>query len=134
MELEITEELLIHDASRTKQVLDALRVKGVKIALDDFGSGYSSIGYLAKFEFDKVKIDRSLVLNLDNPKGQELFRLTSELVKITDADIVVEGVETERELRFVAQQGIALVQGYYFYKPMSFKEVVNLNFHEQSEA
>lgn len=134
VELEITEELLIHDASRTKQVLDALRVEGVKIALDDFGSGYSSIGYLAKFEFDKVKIDRSLVLNLDNPKGQELFRLTSELVKITDADIVVEGVETERELRFVAQQGIALVQGYYFYKPMSFKEVVNLNFHEQSEA
>lgn len=134
VELEITEELLIHDASRTKQVLDALRVKGVKIALDDFGSGYSSIGYLSKFEFDKVKIDRSLVLNLDNPKGQELFRLTSELVKITDADIVVEGVETERELRFVAQQGIALVQGYYFYKPMPFKEVVNLNFHEQSEA
>lgn len=134
VELEITEELLIHDASRTKQVLDALRVEGVKIALDDFGSGYSSIGYLAKFEFDKVKIDRSLVLNLDNPKGQELFRLTSELVKITDADIVVEGVETERELRFVAQQGIALVQGYYFYKPMPFKEVVNLNFHEQSET
>ncbi|MCF8779186.1 EAL domain-containing protein [Vibrio sp. IRLE0018] len=131
VELEITEELLIQDAQSTQRVLNALREKGVKIALDDFGSGYSSIGYLSKFEFDKVKIDRSLVLNLDNPKGQELFRLTSELVKITGAEIVVEGVETENELRFIAQQGIQLVQGYYFYKPMPFCDVAKLAFNDR---
>ncbi|ELP5727486.1 PTS sugar transporter subunit IIC/EAL domain-containing protein [Vibrio vulnificus] len=131
VELEITEELLIQDAQSTQRVLNALREKGVKIALDDFGSGYSSIGYLSKFEFDKVKIDRSLVLNLDNPKGQELFRLTSELVKITGAEIVVEGVETESELGFIAKQGIPLVQGYYFYKPMPFCDVAQLSFHDR---
>ncbi|HBC3533340.1 TPA: PTS sugar transporter subunit IIC/EAL domain-containing protein [Vibrio vulnificus] len=130
VELEITEELLIQDAKQTQRVLDKLRGKGVQIALDDFGSGYSSIGYLSKFDFDKVKIDRSLVLNLDNHKGRELFRLTTEIVKTTGAEIVVEGVETEIELNFVSQLGIHLVQGYYFYKPMPFSQLIALTFEQ----
>ncbi|OJI59382.1 Phytochrome-like protein cph2 [Vibrio vulnificus] len=130
VELEITEELLIQDAKQTQRVLDKLRGKGVQIALDDFGSGYSSIGYLSKFDFDKVKIDRSLVLNLDNHKGRELFRLTTEIVKTTGAEIVVEGVETEIELNFVSQLGIHLVQGYYFYKPMPFTQLIALTFEQ----
>ncbi|EHU9470750.1 EAL domain-containing protein [Vibrio vulnificus] len=130
VELEITEELLIQDAKQTQRVLDKLRGKGVQIALDDFGSGYSSIGYLSKFDFDKVKIDRSLVLNLDNHKGRELFRLTTEIVKTTGAEIVVEGVETKIELNFVSQLGIHLVQGYYFYKPMPFTQLIALTFEQ----
>lgn len=120
VELEITEELLIQDEDTTSNVLQALRCHGIQIALDDFGSGYSSIGYLCKYEFDKVKIDRSLVVNLKHRNGRELFRLTSELVRTTGAAIVVEGVENEEEVEFIQQQGINLIQGYYFFKPMPF--------------
>lgn len=129
VELEITEELLIQDEITTWAVFQELRSYGIKIALDDFGSGYSSIGYLSKFEFDKVKIDRSLVLNLKRKNGREMFRLTSKLVKLTGADTVVEGVEAREDVEFILEQGIKLIQGYYFYKPMPFEDVVaNLNF------
>ncbi|MFB9217915.1 EAL domain-containing protein [Vibrio sinaloensis] len=123
VELEITEELLIQDETTTWNVLQQLRSVGIQIALDDFGSGYSSIGYLNKFDFDKVKIDRSLLLNLTQKNGREMFRLTSELVRTMGAAIVVEGVESEEQLAFVNQQNIHLVQGYLFYKPMSFNDV-----------
>ena len=123
VELEITEELLIQDEETTSSVLQELRLLGIQIALDDFGSGYSSIGYLCKYEFDKVKIDRSLVMNLKHRNGRELFRLTSELVRTTGAAIVVEGVETEEELELIQEQGIGLVQGYYFYKPMPLEQI-----------
>lgn len=126
VEFEITEELLIQDELATSSVLKSLRELGIQIALDDFGSGYSSIGYLCKYEFDKVKIDRSLVVNLTQEKGRELFRLTTELVRATGAKTVVEGVETEQELDFVTKQGISLIQGYYFYKPMPLEEVCEL--------
>ncbi|WP_221071572.1 EAL domain-containing protein [Vibrio alfacsensis] len=134
VEFEITEDMLIQDEHRTHQVLCSLREAGVKIALDDFGSGYSSIGYLSKFDFDKVKIDRSLVLNLNNKNGRELFRLTTELIKITGAETVAEGIETEIELAFMAEQDINLIQGYYFYKPMPFYDVVKLysNYAQQT--
>lgn len=133
VEFEITEDMLIQDEHSTHRVLTSLREAGVKIALDDFGSGYSSIGYLSKYDFDKVKIDRSLVLNLNNKNGRELFRLTAKLVKITGAETVAEGIETESELEFMAEQDIHLIQGFYFYKPMPFEDVLALNFATTEE-
>ncbi|KIP67935.1 EAL domain-containing protein [Vibrio sp. MMG022] len=133
VEFEITEDMLIQDEHSTHRVLTSLREAGVKIALDDFGSGYSSIGYLSKYDFDKVKIDRSLVLNLNNKNGRELFRLTAKLVKITGAETVAEGIETEAELEFMAEQNIHLIQGFYFYKPMPFEDVLTLNFSTLEE-
>ncbi|RJX75390.1 EAL domain-containing protein [Vibrio sinensis] len=124
VELEITEDLLIHDEKSTWQVFQQLRKLGIQIALDDFGSGYSSIGYLSRFEFDKVKIDRSLVLNIHNKNGREMFRLTSQLVKTTGAEIVVEGVESLDEVEFMDEQNIQLIQGFFFHKPMPFEELV----------
>lgn len=125
VEFEITEDLLIQDENKTWSVLQQLRRMGMRIALDDFGAGYSSIGYLSRYEFDKVKIDRSLVLNLNEKKGKEMFSLTSQLVRTTGAEIVVEGVEKQEEIDFMVEQGINLIQGYYFYKPMPFKEIVD---------
>ncbi len=133
VEFEITEDMLIQDEHSTHRVLTSLREAGVKIALDDFGSGYSSIGYLSKYDFDKVKIDRSLVLNLNNKNGRELFRLTAKLVKITGAETVAEGIETEAELEFMAEQNIHLIQGFYFYKPMPFEDLLTLNFSTLEE-
>ncbi|MGY3571269.1 EAL domain-containing protein [Vibrio paucivorans] len=124
VEFEITEDLLIQDEQITWEVLKELRTLGISIALDDFGAGYSSIGYLTKFEFDKVKIDRLLVQNLKNRNGREMFRLTSKLVRLTGAQVVVEGVECEEEVDFMAQQGIHCLQGFYFFKPMPLAEII----------
>ncbi|WP_394126070.1 EAL domain-containing protein [Vibrio hepatarius] len=126
VELEITEDLLIQDEQATWGVFQQLKERGIGIALDDFGAGYSSIGYLGKYDYDKVKIDRSLVVNLKHRNGREMFRLTSEIVRLTGAQIVVEGVEEQEELEFIAEQGIKLIQGYYFFKPMPFNEVSDL--------
>ena len=123
IELEFTEELLILDEVKVAQVMSELQGLGISVALDDFGTGYSSLAYLSRFEFNKVKIDRSLVLNLDSQRGRELFKLAVQLGKITQADIVVEGVEQQSELDFIASLGVRYIQGFYFYKPMAESEL-----------
>ena len=123
IELEFTEELLILDEAKVAQVMLELQCLGISVALDDFGTGYSSLAYLSRFEFNKVKIDRSLVLNLDSQRGRELFKLAVQLGKITQADIVVEGVEQQSELNFIASLGVRYIQGFYFYQPMDESEL-----------
>lgn len=119
IELEFTEELLIRDEKKVAEIITELQKLGISVALDDFGTGYSSLAYLSRFEFDKLKIDRSLVLNLDTQRGRELFKIAVQLGKITHADIVVEGVEQLSELEFIASLGVRYIQGFYFYKPMA---------------
>ncbi|SMY35084.1 EAL domain-containing protein [Photobacterium andalusiense] len=119
IELEFTEELLIRDEKKITEIITELQYLGISVALDDFGTGYSSLAYLSRFEFNKVKIDRSLVLNLDTQRGRELFKIAVQLGKIIDADIVVEGVEQQPELDFIASLGVRYIQGFYFYKPMA---------------
>ncbi|OCH13853.1 diguanylate phosphodiesterase [Aliivibrio sp. 1S165] len=126
LELEITEELLIKDEKETKKTLNKLRSLGITIALDDFGSGYSSIAYLSRFDFDKVKIDRSLLLNIETERGKKLFRLAVELGQITGANIVVEGAESKSEVDFIQSLGISCIQGFFFYKPMPLEEIIKL--------
>ena len=133
LEIEITEEAILSNKVFLIKTMEALQARGIRIAMDDFGSGYSSIGYLSKYDFDKVKIDRSLVLNLNNKNGRELFRLTAKLVKITGAVTVAEGIETESELEFMAELGIDLIQGFYFCRPMPFDDVVKLEYSEREE-
>lgn len=123
VELEITEDVLVQDENLMRKVFTKLKRAGVSIALDDFGAGYSSIGNLINYEYDKVKIDRSLVTNIGNKNGREMFRLTTDLVRLYGAEITVEGVETKEELEFISSLGIASIQGYYFYKPMPFEQV-----------
>ncbi|PST89533.1 diguanylate phosphodiesterase [Photobacterium sp. NCIMB 13483] len=119
VELEFTEELLILDEEKVTKIIAELQYIGISVALDDFGTGYSSLAYLSRFEFNKVKIDRSLVLNLDSLRGRELFKIAVQLGKITQADIVVEGVEKQVELEFIASLGVRYIQGFYFYQPMA---------------
>ncbi|MEZ8100820.1 EAL domain-containing protein [Vibrio bivalvicida] len=126
IELEVTEDVLIQDESQIREVFNQLKSAGISIALDDFGTGYSTIGNLISYQYDKVKIDRSLVSNITNKNGREILRLTTDLVKLSSAEIVVEGVETSEELEFVSSLGIESVQGYYFYKPMPFEEALVL--------
>ena len=113
LELEITEGVLIEDFDRGLALLRRLKALGVRISMDDFGSGYSSLSYLQAFPFDKIKIDRAFVINLGrNPQSAAIIRAVIDLGHGLDMSIVAEGVETLEQLAFLADEGCDAVQGY----------------------
>src|SRR5712664_1821744 len=118
LELEITEGVLIEDFDRGLALLRRLKALGVRISMDDFGSGYSSLSYLQAFPFDKIKIDRAFVMNLGrNPQSAAIVRAVIGLGHGLEMSIVAEGVETLEQLGFLADQGCDAVQGYFIGRP-----------------
>jgi diguanylate cyclase (GGDEF)-like protein/PAS domain S-box-containing protein len=118
LELEITEGVLIEDFDRGLALLRRLKALGVRISMDDFGSGYSSLSYLQAFPFDKIKIDRAFVMNLGrNPQSAAIVRAVIDLGHGLEMSIVAEGVETQEQLSFLADEGCDAVQGYFLGKP-----------------
>ena len=119
LELEITEGVLIEDFDRGLALLRRLKALGVRISMDDFGSGYSSLSYLQAFPFDKIKIDRAFVINLGrNPQSASIVRAVIGLGHGLEMSIVAEGVETQEQLAFLAEEGCDAVQGYFLGKPL----------------
>lgn len=124
LELEITENVLLSNTEKNTNLLFDLRQLGVSIAMDDFGTGYSSLNYLRTFPFDKIKIDRSFVSNIDNDKRnlaiiQAVVSLGSAFNIITTA----EGVETQEQLIRLKDEQFGEVQGFFTAKPMPQQEV-----------
>ncbi|MDU6140949.1 DUF1688 family protein, partial [Bradyrhizobium sp.] len=100
-------------------LLRRLKALGVRVSMDDFGSGYSSLSYLQAFPFDKIKIDRAFVMNLGrNPQSAAIIRAVIGLGHGMNMSIVAEGVETPEQLGFLAEQGCDSVQGYLLGKPL----------------
>jgi diguanylate cyclase (GGDEF)-like protein/PAS domain S-box-containing protein len=119
LELEITEGVLIEDFDRGLALLRRLKGLGVRISMDDFGSGYSSLSYLQAFPFDKIKVDRTFVMNLGrNPQSAAIVRAVIGLGHGLEMSIVAEGVETQEQLSFLAEEGCDAVQGFFIGKPM----------------
>ena len=113
LELEVTESVLIKDMDRALHVLRRLKLLGIRIAMDDFGTGYSSLNYLQSFPFDKLKIDRSFVQNVDqNAHSRAIVRAVVGLGRALGLPVVAEGVETETQLDVVRQETCEIVQGY----------------------
>jgi diguanylate cyclase (GGDEF)-like protein len=122
LELEITESVLAHDAPRSLAVLKRIRALGVQIVLDDFGSGYSSLGYFRDFPFDKVKIDRSFIAEmLDNDHARSIVAAVISLGQGLDLQVLAEGVETREQLDWLQRHGCNQAQGYYFSRPMPIR-------------
>ena len=118
LEIELTESLLIEDRARALHVLRRIRSLGVRLALDDFGAGYSSLEILRKFPFDKVKLDKSLVDDIEvNPRSRAILHAMLELGRKLSIPVLVEGVETERQLAILRQEGCNKVQGYLTGRP-----------------
>ena len=118
LELEITEGVLIEDFDRGLALLRRLKALGVRISMDDFGSGYSSLSYLQRFPFDKIKIDRDFVINLGrNPQSAAIVRAVIDLGHGLEMSIVAEGVETQEQLSFLSEEGCDAVQGYLIGRP-----------------
>ncbi|GIU40403.1 diguanylate phosphodiesterase [Shewanella sairae] len=118
IEIEITEEAMLSDKVYLTRVMTELQAKNIAISMDDFGSGYASFPHLLQYPFNKVKIDRSLLLDASSTKGREVYQLVAKLGHIANCRIVAEGVETQQEYEFVANSGVDLVQGYYLARPM----------------
>ncbi|WP_027061219.1 putative bifunctional diguanylate cyclase/phosphodiesterase [Mesorhizobium loti] len=116
LEIEVTETALLDDKSLTRQYLDELKQLGVRIALDDFGTGYSSLSYLHKLPLDKIKIDRSFLIDVtQNSRSLELLKGIVNLSRPLGLSVTVEGVETFEQLKILALQVKPdLVQGFLF--------------------
>jgi diguanylate cyclase (GGDEF)-like protein len=119
LELEITEGVLIGDFSRAVSILRRLKSLGVQIALDDFGTGYSSLSYLHAFPFDKIKIDRTFISDLEtNRHSIAIVLALIGLSRSLNIPILAEGVETQAQHAFLAQEGCAEMQGYLTGRPL----------------
>jgi diguanylate cyclase (GGDEF)-like protein/PAS domain S-box-containing protein len=119
LELEITESVLIGDFSRALSILRRIKAMGVRIAMDDFGTGYSSLSYLQSFPFDKIKIDRGFISNVDrNPQSAAIIRAVIGLGRGLNLPVVAEGVETPEQLAFLLGEACQEVQGFLIGKPL----------------
>lgn len=124
--LEITESILIQSIDQAAKTLETLRQAGIRIALDDFGVGYSSLNYLSNLPIDVIKIDRSLTKQiLSNYKQHSLLKSIVELASVNGLKVVAEGVETEEENKMIAASGVHYIQGYYYARPMSEKALLS---------
>ncbi|EDM46516.1 EAL domain-containing protein [Marinobacter algicola] len=116
--LEITETAMMTDPEASRRMIHSLHRKGFRIAMDDFGTGHSSLGTLASFELDELKIDRSFLKGiLDHPARQRVFRATLELGEALDLDVVVEGVEDEAVVHWLQQFPDLHGQGFFWGRP-----------------
>jgi diguanylate cyclase (GGDEF)-like protein len=118
LELEITEGVLISDQTRALATLRRLKLLGVKIAMDDFGTGYASLSGLQSFPFDKLKIDRTFVSGVEsNAKSAEIVRAMISLGRALKIPVIAEGVETEGVRAFLMLEGCEELQGYLIGRP-----------------
>jgi len=119
LELEITESTMMEDPARAVFILKAFRAMGIRVALDDFGTEYSSLGYLKQFPLDYMKIDQSFVRGLPaQADDAAIAKTVISLAKILKLRVIAEGVETAEQLAFLAEQGCEEYQGYLFSKPL----------------
>ncbi len=127
--IEITEDALVPASKFQSEVLPLLRQIGVRISIDDFGTGFSSLACLADITADEVKIDRSLISEIHRrPRNQGVLRAIESLGDALGAKLVAEGIETAEELEYLtAATHIRCVQGFYFCKPFFLEEVASTN-------
>ena len=117
--VEITEGVLMTDATRAREVIDGLHALGVRIALDDFGTGYSSFAYLDTLPIDEMKIDRSFVLGLERERGRAIVGTMIDLGHHLGFEVVAEGVEERGASERLSRLGCDTVQGFSVGRPMS---------------
>lgn len=127
LELEITESMLLLDSEETLQSLNSLREVGVRIAMDDFGVGYSSLGYLLRFRFDRIKIDRSFIQRMvDDPSAAAIVRAVVAISDVTGMSVIAEGVETAEQAELLSAEGCPEAQGYLYGRPMPASALAKL--------
>lgn len=119
IEVEITENLFIHDPAAAVSKLRDLASRGVRIAIDDFGTQYSSLSYLQKFPIHTLKIDKSFIWEIDRDTSQHtIIKAIISIGQGLGLNLIAEGVETEAQLRFLREQGCSEIQGFLISRPL----------------
>lgn len=119
LELELTESAIIRDTRRCLEVIQALKALGVAIALDDFGTGYSSLSLLRAFPFDRIKLDRSFVFEVESSReALGIVKAVLALGDVLGVAVLAEGIETESQLTALGRAGIREAQGYLLGRPV----------------
>jgi diguanylate cyclase (GGDEF)-like protein len=125
LELELTESAIIHDKERTLVQLQDIRKLGVTIALDDFGTGYSSLDTLRAFPFDKIKLDRTFMDELEtSEQARSIIRAVLALGKSLAIPVLAEGIETRDQLAILRAEGCESAQGYYLGRPAPLAKIL----------
>ncbi|WP_417579060.1 EAL domain-containing protein [Nitrincola sp.] len=128
IELEITESLIMQDPDYAIEQLNSLRHAGYRLAIDDFGIGYSSLNRLKQLPLDRLKIDYSFTRDIGtNPKDEAIIITVIALGKSLNIEVLAEGVETEAQLAFLKAQGCDSVQGYLLGRPVPEQELISLH-------
>ena len=119
LELEVTESIMLDPGGLVLSILRDIRGIGVRVALDDFGVGYSSLGYLRSFPFDRIKIDQSFIRGASSDAvGRAIVRAVASIGQSLGMATVAEGVETEEQMARIVSDGCTDVQGYLISRPM----------------
>ena len=127
LQLEITEGIAMQNVDQTLEVLRQIRAMGVVISIDDFGTGYSSLNYLKRFPVDKLKIDRSFVVDIGkHPDNEAVVQAIVDLGHSLGTRVNVEGVETSEQLEFLIKMGVDEAQGFYFSPALPAEEFAAL--------
>ena len=125
--VEVTENIFLENIARVAAILNQLSKMGVRIAIDDFGSGYSSLRYVQMLPIDKIKIDKAFVDNVGSSvESQGIVKAVVNMSHSMGYKVVAEGVETASQLEVLKDMGCDYIQGYYFSKPVSFDELMQL--------
>jgi EAL domain-containing protein (putative c-di-GMP-specific phosphodiesterase class I) len=123
LELEVTEDILLHDEQSALNTFLKIQALGVRLVFDDFGTGFASLSYLKKFPLDGLKIDRSFVLGLlANPDDAAIVSSTIGLSKQLGLSVIAEGIEDRATADFLISMGCGEGQGYFFGRPMPASE------------
>ena len=126
IEFELTERSIIEDEHRVLAALKRIKKAGIKLSLDDYGSGYNSLNYLVNpvFHFDYIKIDKSFIKNITEEHGKLLCEGIIKTAHVLGIRVIAEGVETEEQVSILRAINCDIAQGYYFYKPIGNEELL----------
>ncbi len=124
LELEITESVLVEDIEESTRKLQTLRRAGIEVAVDDFGTGYCSLSYLARLPVDTLKIDRSFVVRMGEAGyPRNIVAMIVSLAHTLGLKVIAEGVEDDEQVRLLRDLGCDQIQGFYVSKPLPAQEI-----------
>jgi diguanylate cyclase (GGDEF)-like protein len=125
LEVEITESAIMVDPERARETLAALHTRGIFTSIDDFGTGHSSLAYLARLPFDEIKVDKSFVLDMaTNRDDRMIVQSVIALGHNFDLQVVAEGVDNQRTLDMLGKMGCDMAQGYYLSRPVAADQLI----------
>jgi EAL domain-containing protein (putative c-di-GMP-specific phosphodiesterase class I) len=139
LELEVTESVMMEDPERALRIIKPLKAAGVRLAIDDFGCGHSSLAVLSKLPFDVIKIDQQFIRALERGDGQAaaIIEMILALSRTLNMEVVAEGIERREDMGFVAERGCHWVQGFLYGAAVSapeFAEALRRQSGEDIEA